>query len=150
MEGGLPEWSWLGFPLLFVALWLAIFKVVSLWGGWHALAVTYPAQGDAVGERFRMRSVQLRAGCNYNNCVTFVASPAGLQLSMPLPFRFGHPAIFLPWSEIRSERARAWLVPVVSLTALRCPDVPIKLRSRLAERLLQAGGLADVTSTPVR
>lgn len=140
MENGLPPWSVVAFVAAFAALWLTIFKVVAHWGGWRDLSATYPSQGEPTGERFRMRSFQLRAGCNYNNCVTLVASPAGLHISMPLPFRFAHPPIFLPWSEIRAERKKVWLVRVVTLTANRCPDVPVKLRPRLAEVLLAAGG----------
>ncbi len=134
------DWlSWV-FPLAFVAFWLLLFRLVSAWGGWGLLAEAYPSPGSPTGERLRMRSAQLRAGCNYNNCITFLASPAGLQLSMPLPFRFAHAPIFLPWSELEARRDRAWLVEVIVLRARRQPGIPIKLHARLAERLLAHAG----------
>ena len=131
---------WWVFPVYFAALWLFIFFVIAHWGGWRRLAEIYPAHGTPTGERLRMRSAQLRAGCNYNNCVTFVAGPMGLHLSLPFPFGFFHPPVFLPWSELRAGQGTVWRVPVVVLTAVRCPEVPIKLRARLASRLIEAGG----------
>ncbi len=138
-EDALRTLPWL-FLVGFVALWLLIFRVAAWWGGWNLLAQSYPAGLPLTGERLRMRSAQLRAGCNYNNCITFVSSAAGLQLSMPLPFRFAHPPVFLPWSELSARREQRWLVELVVLRARRVPDVPIKLRARLAERLLAHAG----------
>ena len=129
-------WPWFAIPAFFVALWLAIFAVIAWWGGWGKLAEAYPSLGDVSGERFRMRSAQFRAGCNYNNCITLVASPAGLRLSMPAPFRFRHPPIFLPWSELQAREERVLWTAVVELTARRCPEIPIKVRRRLATQLL--------------
>ena len=53
-----------------------------------------------------MRSAQFRSGCNYNNCITFISGPSGLQISMPFFFRFQHPPIFIPWSELRTHEDR--------------------------------------------
>lgn len=134
----MEEWlPWL-MPAALIGLWVGLFGLVAWWGGWRALAEAYPAGPPAPGARFRLRSAQLRAGCNYNNCITFVASPAGLRLSLPFPFSVGHPPIFLPWNEIRAHRGRSWWVPVVVLTTAREPAIPIKLQSRLAARLLAA------------
>ena len=135
-------WQWWVFPAFFGVLWLAIFYVVARWGGWRSLASVYPSRGTPSGERFRMRSAQLRAGCNYNNCITFFSSPPGLHLSLPFVFRYQHPPMFIPWSELSSREERAWGTPVVVLTAARCPDIPIKLRRHFASRLLSGAGLA--------
>ncbi|MCG8589224.1 MAG: hypothetical protein MJE66_08030 [Proteobacteria bacterium] len=135
-------WLFGGFPVFFGALWLTIFAVVSRWGGWRELAQVYPARGTASGERFRWRSAQLRAGCNYNNCLTFVSGPAGLQLSLPFVFSFRHPPLFFPWSELRAREETVWRIPVVVLEAARCSHIPIKLHRGLAERLLAPTGSA--------
>ena len=136
---------WWAFPPFFAALWIAIFFVVSRWGGWRNLAEAYPAHDVPAGERLRMRSAQLRAGCNYNNCITFVSGPMGLHMSLPLIFRFFHSPVFLPWSELQVQEERVWRIPVVTLTTVRCPTIPIKLRPRLARRLLEAGGSHPLT-----
>ena len=128
-------WLWLG-PVAFAALWLAIFAIVARWGGWIELAKAYPSLGSPSGNRFRMRSAQIRAGCNYNNCITFVSSQTGLHLSMPFVFSFHHAPVFLPWSDLRADEERSWLMPVVVLTASRCPNIPIKLSRKLARQLL--------------
>jgi hypothetical protein len=131
---------WWAFPVFFGGLWLILFLLIARWGGWDTLAAAYPSSGTPMGERFRMRSAQLRWGCSYNNCITFVSSQSGLHLSMPLPFRFGHPPIFIPWSELRAHEERTWFIPVVALTSARCPDIPIKLRKQLAIRILGPAG----------
>jgi hypothetical protein len=147
-----PSWlPWIGwgFPVFFVALWVGIFQVVARWGGWRTLAESYPDRGFGDGERFRMRSAAFRAGCNYNNCITFTASPMGLRLSLPFPFGFGHHPIFLPWGEARVRETTMWRVPVVEITTLRHPDLPIRLQRRFAEKLLAAAGsgVIDVERT---
>ncbi|MDJ0785993.1 MAG: hypothetical protein QNK05_04255 [Myxococcota bacterium] len=124
------------FPPFFVGLWLGLFFVVSRWGGWRELAREYPSLGPASGTRLRMRSAQLRAGCNYNNCITFVSSPAGLDLSLPWVFRYQHPAIFLPWSELEVRREDTRFGAVVDLLPRRTPGIRIRLRKALAEQLL--------------
>jgi len=139
MESEPPFWIALAFASGFVALWIGIFQAIAVWGGWKRLAAVYPERAlSTIGERFRMRSVQLRRGCNYNNCVSFAASPAGLRMSLIPLMNFGHPPIFLPWDELRAEESTVWRIRVVTLTAARCPEIPIKLRPKLAERLLAA------------
>lgn len=127
---------WWAFPVFFCGLWITLFFLIARWGGWRTLAAAYPSSGTPMGERFRMRSAQLRWGCNYNNCVTFFTSQSGLHLSMPFLFRFGHSPIFLPWSELRAHEERLWSTTVSVITSARCPDVPIKLRKPLASQLL--------------
>lgn len=143
-----PASAWAGFGLAFAAFWALLFHVIARVGGWSALAETYPERATPVGERFRMRSLQLRVGCNYNGCVTLVASPSGLHLSMPLFFRFGHAPIELPWTELRASRSRSWLMPVIVLTPLRRPEVPVKLSRRFGERLLAAAGAPIPVDSP--
>ena len=131
---------WLWFPAFFVALWLCIFYGVSRWGGWRALSSVYPSRGIPSGARFRMRSVQLRAGCSYNSCVTFISGSDGLHISLPLVFAFQHPPLLLPWSELRATEDHVWFVRIVILTTARCPEIPIKLSRHLATRLLEGPG----------
>jgi hypothetical protein len=133
----------LGFAVLFVVFWIALFHLFASLSGWRALARSYPALGGAgaaAGTRFRMRSAQLARGVNYNNGITFTAGAAGLGVSMPWLFSFGHAPIEVPWSEIRTEPERVWWFPVVTLRFARAPSVPVKLRRPLAEEIARASG----------
>lgn len=133
----------LAFGLAFLALWIGLFRFFAWSGGWRELARAYPPLGlfgAGLGESFRMRSLQLRHGIRYNHCVTLTAGPSALRLSMPWPFAVGHVPIEVPWSEIRTEAGRVWWFALVTLRCARVPDVPIRLRRKLAEALARASG----------
>ncbi len=134
------QWLLWTLPVFFGVLWCAIFFVIARWGGWTSLAVAYPSRGIPAGESFRMRSASLRAGCNYNNCITYVSGPIGLYMSLPFVFSFQHDPVFIPWSELQVDVDRLWFGTVVVLTPARCPTIAIKLRSGLANQLLAAAG----------
>lgn len=133
----------LGVGASFVALWFGIFQLVARLGGWRELARTYPPlgiTGTGLGETFRLRSAQLRAGVNYNRCVTFTAGPATLRVSLPRILAFGHPPIEVPWSELHAEAGRALWASIVTLRCARAPAIPVRLRRALAESLARASG----------
>lgn len=142
-EGALWWLVPLGVGLGFVALWVGIFQVVARMGGWRELAAAYPPlgiTGAGLGETFRMRSLQMRGGMNYNNCVTLTAGPATLRLSLPWLFQWGHPPIEVPWAEIATEASRSFFMAMVTLRCARTPGVPVRLRRSLAETLARASG----------
>jgi hypothetical protein len=120
-----------------------MFQGIARLGGWRALARAYPPLGITsaeLGETFRLRSAQLRAGVNYNRCVNFTAGPAALRLSLPRILAFGHPPIEVPWSELRAEAGRALWTSIVTLHCARVPAIPVRLRRALAESLARASG----------
>ena len=132
-----------GAGLAFVALWVGMFQLFARIGGWRELARTYPPlgiTGAGLGETFRMRSLGLRANLNYNACVTFVAGPATLRVSLPRLLAFGHPPFEVPWADIETEARRSFLVSLVTLRCARAPAAPIHLRRRLAASLARASG----------
>jgi hypothetical protein len=95
------------FPLLFAGTWLGSSALISLIGGWHSLAETYPAPGDfvlAAADRFRFKSIQLREHtllpAKYGSCVTVGVTARGLYLAPMFLFRFMHAPILIPWAEI--------------------------------------------------
>src|SRR5579863_8770132 len=92
------------FPLYFVCLWLLVASVVSLLSGWRSLATLYRAQAAFTGSTWRMQSAQMRFLTNYNNVLTIGSSPQGLYLASMFLFRFMHPPLLVPWSEIRVSR----------------------------------------------
>lgn len=91
----------------FVVSWLLITGLVSVLGGWRALAERYQApDGFDVEpeERFRFRNILLRRlpwfPARYRGCVTLSLSSAGLHLAILFVFRFHHPPLLIPWSAI--------------------------------------------------
>ena len=36
----------------------------------------------------------------YNRCINFAVADDGLHIQVFLPFRFGHPPLFIPWNRI--------------------------------------------------
>src|SRR5439155_1038427 len=63
-----PRW----FGPAFVAFWLAITALLSVIGGWHALARRFRSDDDIDGERFRFRAAGIGWGpfpVNYGNVI---------------------------------------------------------------------------------
>ncbi len=46
---------------------------------------------------------------NYNGCLTIHSSAEGLHLSVWLPFRLGHPPLFIPWDTVHNATAKRFL-----------------------------------------
>jgi hypothetical protein len=90
--------------VIFPVFWIGISFILSRVGGWGALAERYPDLGQAdvpEAQTFRWRSVGLGA-VNYGSCVTLRICDSGIGLSVMLPFRLGHPPLFIPWNELHS------------------------------------------------
>jgi hypothetical protein len=113
---------------------------VSRMSGWHDLAARFALQGEFPGERFRFKSARMKRGMNYNNCLTIGVSPVGFSISMPLPFRMSHPALFIPWSEISYRPTKIWGLPMIRFQLGRENPVPCAVREQLANKIKQAAG----------
>lgn len=96
------------FPLFVVAMWLFVTGLLAETGGWRDLALLYRDPDGAARaplESFWMASLGLRSGwfqvpMSYANCVIVEVSEAGLHLRMWLPFRFRHPPLLIPWTQM--------------------------------------------------
>ena len=129
---------------VFVVGLVALAWVVPLWavgffGGWRELAGDYPGEHSASGETFRFQSARLGRWAGYNNVVQVTAGLAGMHLSVFLPFRIGHPPIFIPWSDLRATPERSWMFRVVRLHVARS-KVSLLVTRRLTARLAAASG----------
>jgi hypothetical protein len=89
------------FPIYFRCLWLLVGATISVIGGWFSLAKVYRTQVAFDGTKWRMQSAQMRWLANYNNVLTLGVSPLGLYLASMFLFRFMHPPLLIPWSEIK-------------------------------------------------
>jgi hypothetical protein len=92
------------------------------------------------GAKWRMQSGQMRWLANYNNVLTIGASPEGLYLASMFLFRFMHPPLLVPWSEIKVRRKKGWVFEYVIFTMGHELAIPLRIRVKLAERLRESAG----------
>jgi hypothetical protein len=136
------------FPVYFVFLWFIAGASVSFTGGWSTLAKTYRTEIPFTGQKWSMQSGQMNRWMNYNNVLTIGISHEGLYLATMILFRFRHPPLLVPWSDIKVSRSPGWFFKYVTLTMGREADIPLRIRESLAAKLqLSAGGAWPVEQT---
>jgi hypothetical protein len=128
------------FPVYFVTLWLLIGAIISYTGGWHSLSKIYRTQVPFSGAKWRGQSGQMRRLTNYNRVLTLGASQEGLYLACMFLFRFMHPPLLIPWSEIKVRRTKGWVFEYVIFTLGHELAIPLQIRLKLAERLRNEAG----------
>ncbi len=132
-EGVLVVFVPLAFAVVFPLLWCGIVKLVSVLGGWSALAARYPAGGARPARSWGMKSGTFGNFANYRGVLTVGVGPEGLFLDVMWAFRVGHAPILVPWSEVEiGEDERFFFLPV---TSVRFPKAGTRLRI--------AGGLGE-------
>lgn len=93
--------------LAFILFWSVLLNFIAYFSGWWSLAARYAATTRFEGKRRRFRSLQIGTA-NMGGCVTIGTNVDGLYLAVILPFRPGHPPLFVPWSDVRVQQARRW------------------------------------------
>jgi small-conductance mechanosensitive channel len=128
------------FPIYFLSLWLLVCVIISFVGGWFSLAKVYRTRMAFDGEKWRMKSGQMRWLANYNNVLTLGVSQQGLYLASMFLFRFMHPPLLVPWSEIKVRRRKGWFFEYVTLTLGHELAIPLRIRGALAMKLRESAG----------
>ena len=128
------------FPIYFLWLWLLVGATISVIGGWFSLAKVYRTQVAFDGTKWRMQSGQMRWLANYNNVLTIGVSQQGLYLASMFLFRFMHPPLLVPWSEIKVRRKTGWVFEYVILTMGHDLAIPLRVRAKLATKLRESAG----------
>jgi hypothetical protein len=75
---------------------------------------------------------------NYNNVLTLGVNPHGLYLAILFPYRFRHPPLLIPWSDVKIRRSSGWIFEYLILTLGHETAIPLKIRKSLAARLRAA------------
>jgi len=127
-------------PIQIVCTWLLVGTIISFVGGWFSLSKLYRARMPFHGMKWRMQSGQMRWLTNYNNVLTLGVSQDGLYLAPMFLFRFMHPPLLVPWSEIKVRRNKGWFFECVTLTMGHELAIPLRVRGKLAEKLRNAAG----------
>jgi hypothetical protein len=128
------------FPICFLGLWFLVAAIISFIGGWYSLAKVYRTRAAFNGAKWRMQSGQMRWLANYNKVLTLGVSPEVLCLASMFLFRFMHPPLLIPWSEIKVRRKKGWVFEYVIFTLGRELAIPLRIRVKLAERLRNEAG----------
>lgn len=136
MEGLRPEVA----VFLAFAAWVGMLTVIARAGGWAALAQVYQSAGDFEGRRWWFQTGQMGGGIRYGGILTVGANLRGLYLSVLVPFRFGHPPLFIPWTDITVTARRGLVLGHVDLRFRRVPGVSLRLPERLGRQIAEAAG----------
>jgi len=135
--GGVVVWI-----LLF---WIFVVNMISLASGWRLLARRFRQQLPFMGARRKWQRAVIR-GAGYNGCLIVGADPMGLFLDIMVMFRPGHPALFIPWTEI-TLRHEPWLpTEPVEIRLGSGEQVKFRIRGALASKIQQAAGTSWVVA----
>ena len=111
-------------PILFVGLWLFLSALFAFASGWWSLAQYFRASERPDGDRIFGQVKQI--GLVPENHVThMIVSPVGLYLYASVLFKFLHPALLIPWSEVHHARTikmlwwQTYQIDLASITSIR-------------------------------
>ena len=131
----LPAWALVFIPLsffiIFPLFWCAVLLFNSHLSGWRRLATRYRSTEVPKGQFFSGVECQLGI-VTFRSALECTVSEGGLFLQPAYLFRYAHPLLFIPWTELRDIRRGAilWL-PVVRADI----GVPRLARIRLSARV---------------
>jgi hypothetical protein len=128
------------FPIYLLSSWLLVSATISFVGGWLSLGKVYRTRVVFKGAKWGLQSGQMRWLVNYNNVLTIGVSQQGLYLASMFLFRFMHPPLLVPWSEIKVRRKKGWVFEYVIFTMGHELAIPLRIRGKLASNLREAAG----------
>ena len=77
---------------------------------------------------------------NYNRVLTLGTCQEGLYLAIMFLFRFMHPPLLIPWSEIKVRRKEGWVFEYVIFTMGHELAIPLRIRGKLGAKLRESAG----------
>ena len=130
----------IGMPIAFAAMWLGICRLTAFLSGWSTLAAHYRYQRPFKGTVWSMQSARI-GWANYGGVLSVGADRGGLYLKTLVPFRPGHPALYIPWGHITTTTSR-FIFSYYVFHIDQVPGTAIRVHSRLGNRIADAiGGL---------
>ncbi|MEO6603434.1 MAG: hypothetical protein ABIQ16_26360 [Polyangiaceae bacterium] len=113
-----------------VAMWPAVCLILASISGWSALVEKYAA--GAHPRTPRKISGGRVGNVTYGGALSLSAQPGGFAVSVLLPFRVGHPPLFIPWSDV-TESAGEFMGQKTTVFRVRgVPDAAIEIPPALA------------------
>ena len=134
-----PKLVALVFSTGFVCMWCLVVAIVSFVGGWFQLSRTFSLNRPFDGVSDGLQSGQMRWFAKYRSCLRLGANAEGLYLAVFFLFRFMHPPLFVPWTEIKVHRQKGWLFgECVTFTMGNDLRIPLRV-SGTSARMLEDG-----------
>lgn len=132
----MKEYMFLFFPMFFIGLWLLVSFVLSLMG-WSSLARHYKTDNVFYGRNIGICSGYINS-VKYKNVLVVKYNEQGIHLSVIFIFRFCHPAVFIPWDEIKKVYDDHSFFLRYKKMVIGAPQIAtITLRSHTFERIAQ-------------
>ena len=133
-------------PPFFIAILLLTITLVlvgvgpiaAALGGWTKLSKLYPAPQTFGGQKIRASGAMGIA--NYGFSLLLGADSRGLSMQTTGFVRTGHPALFVPWSDIRALEASFFFNWRVFITFSKAPEVVLRLRRETVLKLKELAG----------
>lgn len=93
----------IAFAIVFPTFWCFVFWILSHVGGWQKLATRYRTRETPAGKTFS--GLQAMVGfVSYRGALECTTNDEGFFLRPSVLFRFGHPLLFIPWSDCEFVR----------------------------------------------
>ncbi|HLX44084.1 MAG TPA: hypothetical protein VKR43_11650 [Bryobacteraceae bacterium] len=125
---------------VFAVFYMTLEFVGSWWSGWAQLARKFPLTGRFAGQRRFFQTAYMRWQFGYRGVLVAGTTADGLYLSARPFFPIFHPALLIPWSQIRVRRSETFF-DGIALTLDNDPRIPITLQGRIADDLRAAPAL---------
>lgn len=113
-----------GFLVFFPLMWCLIGWLLSHIGGWDRLAKRFPAKGCTIrGDQHRGLSGRI-GPLSYKGVLSLCLNADGFFVSVMPLFRFAHPPLFIPWTEVSSRTPRQFFWLKSEELAIGHPVIP--------------------------
>ena len=132
---GLAFFVVLGAIAFFVLVWCFAVWIASWASGWRKLAERFPATFAFTGDTVRFASARIGIA-NYNGTLIVGTGSEGLYLVPIRIFRFFHPPLLIPWTEITSDPRDSSIMPRVLMTFPSVPGTRIYLYGRSVKQCM--------------
>ncbi len=139
-------WIWTAIIPTLLGFYVLVGIAVGKLGGWTRLGYSYQSHEVPIGTCFRFQSVDFRWLIGYGGCVRSTVTSGGLHLAAPIIFRIGHPSLLFPWEQIAAKSIKVLGMDYVELRFQEQPDLMIRIRRWLADKIQAGGGKLDWTS----
>jgi hypothetical protein len=134
----MPSFSYY-FPVALVLGWVGVSWLISWTGGWGRLARHY-RHTTQVEKTWHHVRIAYFGWAGYGNCLTAAATADGLFLAPYLPWRPGHPPLFVPWEDVTVRAVSGILWGYLEFRFVKEPLVTVALPTGLGRRLLADAG----------
>ena len=111
-------------PLMYVAGWCLVMKILSLMSGWDRLCKQFAFSGIFEGDVKRFQSMRIR-WVRWNNALDLGVNSMGVFIAPFILLRIFHPPIVIPWSEFKVEETKSFGASVFKLHLRSYPDISL-------------------------